>query len=86
MKSIVIAAIAPEVEVGVVTVSLLVVKSVVVIVIDLPITEKGKRTVRMNIIVHDEAMTKIAKRGGAAITDKAVIAAVLVAREVIKSR
>ena len=86
MESIVIAAIALEVEAGVVVVSLLVVKSVVVIVIDIPMIEKGKKTVRMIIIGHEEAMMKIAKRGGAAIIDIRVLAEVLVARELVKNR
>lgn len=76
-----IAAIEVEVEIGVVTVSLLVVKSVVVIVIDLPMIEKRKKAVRMITIDQGESMMKIAKRGGAAITDITVIAEVLVARE-----
>lgn len=80
VEPIVIAAIAPEVEAGVVVVSLLVVRSVAVIVIELPMIEKRKKMVWMIIIGHDEAMMKIAKRGGAAITDITVVAEVLVAR------
>jgi hypothetical protein len=87
VESTVTAAIALEVEAGVGVVSLLVVRSVVVMVIELPMIERGKKMVRMIIIGHGAAMMKIAKRGGAAITDMTVLVAeVLVARDLVKSR
>lgn len=86
-----IAAIAQKVEAGVVIVSLLVVKSVVVKVIDTTVVSmigEGKKTVRMTITGHEEAMMKIVRREGMVpvVTDIEVPAEVLVVRELDQSQ
>lgn len=84
------AAIAQEVEAGVVIVSLLVVKSVVkaIDLLAVSMIGEGKKPMRMIITGHEEAKMKIVRREGMAlvIADIGVPAEVLVVRKLDRSR